>query len=143
MSSLRKYCLLFVLILGGWNLNLYANFMPGESLPDDDHGYLRGVYRHADAIGVGIGGPDLLPHRWWQRIHSYALIENRGPDTIAGVAVQWGNLDDRNRKTGEQVTVAELHQYAKEPLRLDYIFWGTQEPYFSDDILPYLSNPDI
>ena len=40
---------------------VYANFMPGEWLPGDDRGYLRGIYAYADSIGVG--GPDLLPGR--------------------------------------------------------------------------------
>ncbi len=116
----------------------YANFMPGEWMPENDHGYLRGIYEHACRIGAGIGGTVVLPHRRWQQIHSYALIEARSPGTVAGVAVQWGNLEDRNPTTGERVTVAELCGYARNRLRLDYLFWGTQEPYYSDDILPYL-----
>lgn len=116
----------------------YANFMPGESLPDDDHGYLRGIYAHAESIGVGVGGPDLLPHRWGQRQNSLPLIAARGAGTVAGMAVQYGNLDDVDRQTGKQVTVAELARYARDSLRLDYVFWGTQEPYYTDDILPYL-----
>ena len=120
----------------------YANFMPGEWMPENDHGYLRGIYEHADRIGTGIGGPDLLPHRRWQRIHSYALIEARSPGTVAGVAVQWGNLEDRNPATGKRVTVGELYGFAQDRLRLDYLFWGTQEPYYSDEILPYLRKLD-
>jgi hypothetical protein len=118
----------------------YANFMPGEELPDNDQGYLRGVYEHADSIGAGVGGPDLLPHRWFQRVNSYALIQGRSPSTVAGVAVQWGNLEDKNPATGERVTVGELYEFARDDLRVDYIFWGTQEPYYSDEILPYLGN---
>lgn len=116
----------------------YANFMPGEWLPGNDHGYLRGIYQHADRIGVGVGGPDLLPYRRGQRHHSYPLIAARNPGTVAGVAVQWGNMEDRNPVTGERVTVDELYEFAKDHLRLDYIFWGTQEPYYSSEILPYL-----
>ena len=120
----------------------YANFMPGEWLPGNDHGYLRGVYAHADRIGAGIGGPDLLPHRRWQRIHSYKLIAARSPNTVAGIAVQWGNLEDQNPTTGRRVTVDELYTFAREQLRVDYIFWGTQEPYYSEEILPYLHELD-
>jgi len=116
----------------------YANFMPGESLPEDDHGYLREVYAYAERIGVGVGGPDLLPHRWGQRNNSLPLIAARGAGTVAGMAVQYGNLDDVDRQTGKQVTVAELADYARDSLRLDYVFWGTQEPYYSNDIIPYL-----
>ena len=117
---------------------IYANFMPGEELPSDDRGYLRGVYEHADRIGAGVGGPDLLPHRWFQRQNSLPLIAQRAPGTVAGVAVQDGNLEDTNRDTGERVTAEELYEFARDELRLDYIFWGAQEPYLSDEILPYL-----
>lgn len=116
----------------------YANFMPGEELPDNDKGYLRGVYEHAERIGVGVGGPDLLPYRWWQRQHSYPLIAMRDGQTVAGVAVQWGNLADRHRRTGEQITVEKLFGYAKNELHLNYVFWGTQEPYYARDVLPFL-----
>jgi hypothetical protein len=36
------------------------------------------------------------------------------------------------------VTVLELYRFAKERLRLDYVFWGTQEPYYTVDILPFI-----
>ncbi|NNE47147.1 MAG: hypothetical protein HKN37_10850 [Rhodothermales bacterium] len=117
---------------------VYANFMPGEELPADDHRYLRGVYEHADSIGVGVGGPDLLPLRWFQRQNSLPLIARRADHTVAGVAVQDGNLADRDRRTGRRVTVTELVDYARDELRLDYLFWGTQEPYWTDEVLPYL-----
>jgi hypothetical protein len=117
---------------------IYANFMPGEWLPGNDKGYLRSVYAHADSIGAGVGGPDILPHRKWQQRHSYPLIAGRRPGVVAGVAVQDGNLADTNRVTGARVTVPELYGFAKDYLRLDYIFWGTEEPYYSREILPYL-----
>jgi len=116
----------------------YANFMPGEWLPWTDHGYLRGIYAHAESIGVGVGGPDLLPHRKGQQNHSYPLIAARSEVIPAGVAVQDGNLEAKDPTTGKRVTVAELYRFAKDRLRLDYIFWGTQEPYYSEDILPYI-----
>jgi hypothetical protein len=116
----------------------YANFMPGEWLPWTDYGYLREVYAHAESIRVGVGGPDLLPHRKGQQNHSYPLIAARGPGIAAGVAVQDGNLEDRNPTTGERVTVEELYCFATDRLRLDYIFWGTQEPYYSEKVLPYI-----
>ncbi len=118
---------------------IYANFMPGEELPERDRGFLRGVYEHADRIGMGVGGPDLLPNRWYQRQHSLPLIAGRARGVVAGVAVQWGNLEDTNRTTGERVTVADLYEYARDELHLDYIFWGRQEPFYSEDVLPFLS----
>jgi len=117
---------------------IYANFMPGEELPDEDSGYLKGVYEHANRIGCGVGGPDLLPQRWFQRHNSLPLIAQRASGSIAGMAVQHGNLEDRNRTTGARVTVQELYEYARDELRLNYIFWGIQEPYLSSDIVPFL-----
>ncbi len=116
----------------------YANFMPGESLPERDEGYLSSVYAHADSAGVGVGGPDLLPYRWYQQQHSHPLIRERAPGTIAGVAVQFGNYGDVHRRTGRVITVPELHAYARDDLHLDYLFWSTEEPYYSRDVLPYL-----
>lgn len=119
---------------------VYANFMPGEALPDEDRGYLRGVHEHAQATGVGVGGPDLLPHRRGQRTHSLPLIATRAPNVRAGLAVQWGNLEDVNPGTGSRVSVAELYEFARDSLRLDYIFWGVQEPYYSEEVLPFLAD---
>jgi hypothetical protein len=117
---------------------LYANFMPGETLPDEDRGFLRGVHAHAAAIGAGVGGPDVLPYRPFQRSHSLALIAQRPPGVHAAMAVQDGNLADRNRSTGERITVAELYEFAATRLRLNYLFWGTEEPYYTSDVLPFL-----
>jgi len=117
---------------------IYGNFMPGEWLPEADKGYLRAVYAHAESVGAGVGGPDLLPHARGQRNHSYPLIAARPPGIVAGVAVQDGNLAARNPASGLQVTVQELYRFAKDELHLDFIFWGTEEPYYSRDVLPFL-----
>lgn len=116
----------------------YANFMPGEGLPNNDKGYLRSIYKHGERIGVSLGGPDLLPHRLGQQNHSLKLLAERKSDVVAGLAVQYGNLSARNPTTGEKVTVAELYSYAKERLNLDFIFWGIEEPYYTKEILPFL-----
>ena len=55
-----------------------------------------------------------------------------------GVAVHRGNLEEINSETGERVRVDELSDYARDRLRLDYIFWGVQEPFYSQDVIPYL-----
>ncbi len=121
---------------------VYANFMPGESLPDEDRGYLRSVYAHADSIGVGVGGPDLLPYRWYQQQHSLPLIRDRADGVVAGVAVQFGNYGDVHRRTGQIITVPELNAYARDELHVDYLFWSTEEPFYTRDVLPYLRNSE-
>ena len=122
---------------------IYANFMPHGSLPGSGHAFLREVYQHAESIGAGVGGPDILPYRPFQRSSSLPLIAQRPAGIIAAMAVQDGNLADRDPKTGHRITVHELYDSAVTTLRLNYIFWGTEEPYFTSDVLPFLrSLPD-
>ena len=110
----------------------YANFMPG-GLP-----YLQSVYQWAEKLKVGVGGPDLLPYKPWQMANSYALIRESAGLVPSGIAVQDGNYEHRNPKTGQQVTVPELVEFATQYLRVNYIFWCTQEPYYSQKLLPIL-----
>jgi hypothetical protein len=116
----------------------YANFMPGEWLPTEDKGYLRAVYKAAKELGVGVGGPDLLPYKPGQMKNSYPLIRTSAPFVPVGVAVQDGNYQYINPKTGKRVTIPEIIKFGKDYLKVDYIFWCTEEPYFSDDLIPFL-----
>ena len=116
----------------------YANFMPGEWLPGDDKGYLRSVYRSARELGVGVGGPDILPYKPGQMKHSYPLIRSSAGAVPTGVAFQDGNYQHVNPKTGKRVTMVEVLDFAENYLKLDYIFWCTEEPYYSEDLIPFL-----
>jgi hypothetical protein len=116
----------------------YANFMPGESRPVEDKGYLGAVYRAAKELHVGVGGPDLLPFRPWQLKSSYPLIRDAATIVPAGIAVQDGNYEDANPQTGKPATIPELLKFATGYLKVDYIFWGTQEPYYSEQVIPFL-----
>lgn len=115
----------------------YANFMPGEWLPGEDRGYLRAVYKAAKELKVGVGGPDLMPHRRGQLNHSYPLIRDASAVVPAGIAVQDGNYAEPDPRTGKPATVAELLKFATEYLRVDYIFWCTEEPYYSAQVIPF------
>lgn len=117
----------------------YANFMPGEWRPTRDRGYLRAVYQAAKDSKVGVGGPDLLPNRPGQLKSSYPLIREAAGIVPIGIAVQDGNYEDVDPKTGKRVTIAELIQFATEYLKVDYIFWCTQEPYYSEDLITFLN----
>ena len=116
----------------------YANFMPGEWRPDEDKGYLSGVYSAAKAMKVGAGGPDVLPFRPGQLGSSYPLIRDVSGSVPTGIAVQDGNLAQKNPRTGRKVSAADLLNFATECLRVDYIFWGTEEPYYSTEVIPLL-----
>ena len=116
----------------------YANFMPGEWLPARDKGYLKAVYQAARELRVGVGGPDLLPFRRPQQTHPYPLIRAAAGITPNGVAVQDGNYEDINPATGKRATIPELIKFATEDLKLTYIFWCTEEPFYSSEVIPLL-----
>jgi hypothetical protein len=118
----------------------YANFMPGEWLPREDKGYLRSIYKYGQEIGVGLGGPDLMVKRKGQLNHIIALMHEGIFTVPLGIAIQDGNYIE---ETGNNVIVNNrenivplLHAFAKDFLKVNYMFWVCQEPYFSDDVIP-------
>ena len=119
----------------------YANFMPGEWRPSEDKGYLRAIYKAAREAKVGVGGPDLLPYKPGQMGNSYPLIREVAGDVVVGIAVQDGNYAHVNPKTGRKVTISEQIKFATDYLKADYIFWCTEEPYYSTELVPYLHRP--
>ncbi len=110
----------------------YANFMPGGKTN------LQSVYRRAKELKVGVGGPDLLPFRPYQMENAYPLIHESAGAVPSGIAVQDGNYGDRNPKTGREATVPELIEFATGYLKVNYIFWSTQEPHYSSKVIPLL-----
>ncbi|HEV8430130.1 MAG TPA: hypothetical protein VGQ41_19665 [Pyrinomonadaceae bacterium] len=118
----------------------YANFMPGEWRPSEDKGYLRTVYKAARETKAGVGGPDLLPYQRAHMGNSYELIKELGGEVTVGIAVQDGNYDHVNPRTGKRVTIAELIEFATDYLKADYIFWCTEEPYYSNDVVGFMRN---
>jgi hypothetical protein len=117
---------------------VYANFMPGEWRPVNDKGYLRSVYLAAHELKVGVGGPDLFPYKPGQMGSSYSLIHEVAGKVPVGIAVQDGNYAYVNPKTGKRVTIAEQIEFARQYLHADYIFWSTEEPYFSNDLVGFM-----
>jgi hypothetical protein len=124
----------------------YANFMPGEWLPWEDHGYLRSIYSYGQEIGVGLGAPDLIVDRKGQLNHPLAMMHEGRFRVPLGIAVQDGNYigetgTTRVVSTRENI-VPMLHAFAKDFLGVSFMFWSYQEPYFSEDVLPcFKSNP--
>lgn len=117
----------------------YGNFMPGEWLPDDDHGYLTSVYAAASRLGVAMGGPDLLPHQRGHMRHAYPLLHAHARDGLTGIAVQEGNYARIDPCSGRRPSIAELIDFARSTLGVRYMFWSTEEPFYSRDVLPFLA----
>lgn len=111
----------------------YANFMPEDSNED-----LTQLYDYAKQIKMGMGGPDIMVYKRFQMLNSYPLIRSMEGIAPTGVAVQDGNYAMINPKTKKQVTVSEILDFATNYLQLDYIFWCTEEPFYSQEVLPLL-----
>lgn len=116
----------------------YANFMPGEWLPESDRGFLKSVYARAKDLKVGTAGPDMLPWKPGQMKHSYPLIRSNAGLVPTGIAVQEGNYSAKNPKTGMPVTLSELYDFAHDYLKVRYVFWCDEEPHFSKGVIPFL-----
>lgn len=126
---------------------IYANFMPGEWLPFDDKGYLRSIYKYGEQIGVGIGGPDLMVTRKGQLNHLITLLHEEHYSVPIGIAIQDGNYMGKTGNESTNITtknrkniVPLLHAFAKDFLKVNYMFWTNQPPYFEQDLLPCFSN---
>ncbi|MCG8310911.1 MAG: hypothetical protein MI975_26215 [Cytophagales bacterium] len=131
---------------------IYANFIPGEFLPWVDKGYLKGIYKYGEEIGVGLGAPDLMVTRKGQLNHALTQMHEGKYTVPLGIAVQDGNyigktgadedynehMDKGNRARSNIVPM--LHGFAKDFLRVNYMFWVNQEPYFKEDVLPCFTN---
>jgi hypothetical protein len=117
----------------------YGNFMPGEWLPGEDHGYLRSVYAAAGRLGVAMGGPDLLPHQRGHSLHAYPLLHEHARHGLTGIAVQEGNYARIDSCSGRRPSIAELVAFARSSLGVRYMFWSAEEPFYSRDVLPYLA----
>jgi len=118
----------------------YANFMPDEWLPKDDKGYLKSIYQYGEKIGVGLGAPDLMVQRKGQLNHALAMMHECPYTVPLGISVQDGNYIGQTGTTEVQNDrnniVPLLHAFAKDFLKVNYMFWVNQEPYFEQDVLP-------
>ena len=114
---------------------LYVNFLPGDIKEN-----LKILYDYALEIGHDMGGPDIKVYRKGQMENSYPFIRQVDGKVPTGVAVQYGNYWIDNPKTGKQVTVPEILDFAQNYLMLDYVFWCNEEPYYSQKVLPLLDS---
>lgn len=119
----------------------YANFMPDErGLMHADKNYLKNIYEYGEEIGVALGTPDLMVKRIEHLNHPLAMMHETNYTVPLGVAVQDGNYIEQ---TGTLEIIRErknivplLYAFAKDFLKVNYIFWSNQEPYFEEDVLP-------
>ena len=70
---------------------------------------------------------------------------------LAYIAIQDGNYigktgadrdyDEQSAAPSERPNlVPQLHAFARDFMKVNYMFWVVQEPYFSEDLLPCLNS---
>lgn len=119
---------------------VYANFMPGGYLPYQDATLLKAVYDAAWKNNIAVGGPDLFPYKEEQMQNSYQYIRQSHGKVATGLAVQDGNYTYTNPKTNGPVKASNIYEFAQNYLQLSYVFWGTEQPYFDRETLPFLKS---
>lgn len=117
---------------------VYANFMPGGYMPYQDAALLKAVYEAAWKNNIAVGGPDLFPYKKEQMQNSYQYIKQSHNKVPTALAVQDGNYEYTHPETGQPVKASEIYDFAQNYLKLTYIFWGTEQPYFNRETLPFL-----
>lgn len=119
---------------------MYANFIPGGVLPWKNGKHLTSIYKHGEKIGVGFGSPDLLMNKKAHLNNPLAMMHENKFTVPLGIAIQDGNYvgktNSHDVKANRTSLVPKLHAFAKDFLRVDYMFWVNQTPYFEQDVLP-------
>jgi hypothetical protein len=118
----------------------YANFVPGGWLKHSDKEYLHSIYQYGQEIGVGLGAPDLLFRKKEQLNHALAMMHEGKYSVPLGIAVQDGNYIEETGNNDVVINrkniVPMLHAFADDFLKVNYMFWSCQEPYFTEDVIP-------
>ena len=110
----------------------YINFWPCEW--NNDRGYMERSFALAVEQGIGVGGPDIVPHRRAQMKNSYPFF-NRYRDELPliAMAIQEPTLTYTNPGTGKRFTRDEFVAFARDYLGVDIIFWSVESPWLAGD----------
>ncbi|MDE1464530.1 hypothetical protein [Spartinivicinus poritis] len=117
----------------------YVNFFPCNW--NNDQGYMSRLFSFAIEKKIGLGNPDTVPFRKGQMENSYPFFnKNKDLLSITSFAVQEPDYNYINPKTKKKFTIAELYDFLSQYIMADIIFWNTQQPEFSEKVLPFLNN---
>ncbi|QIG81118.1 hypothetical protein [Stakelama tenebrarum] len=109
----------------------YVNFWPCEW--NNDHRYMERVFVLAAAEGIGMGGPDIVPHRPGQMRNSYPFFHwHHDALPLVAMAVQEPTLTYTNPQTGERFTREDFVAFARDYLGVDIIFWSARAPWLAE-----------
>ena len=117
----------------------YVNFIPGEW--NNDHDYMSRLFSYAIDHQIGLGGPDTVPYREAHMNNSYPFFQNSKGKLLTGMAIQEPDYTYKNPDTGNNYNFTDFYYFARDYLGATLLFWNTQEPFFSNQLVPQLS-PD-
>jgi hypothetical protein len=102
----------------------YVNFWPCEWA--NDHRYMSRAFETAARLGIGLGGPDIVPYRKAQMDNSYRFFHQyRNNLRVVAMAVQEPTLTYTNPSTGRKFTRKEFVDFAVNHLGAKIIFWSS------------------
>lgn len=106
----------------------YVNFWPCEW--DNDHHYMSRLFSVAQELGVGLGGPDIVPDKHAQMKNAYPFFNQyKGRLSLVAMAIQQPTLTYTNPKTKQKFTKDEFVQFAENYLGVNIIFWSAESPW--------------
>ncbi len=115
----------------------YVNFFPGEW--DNDHHYMSNLFSYAITHQIGLGGPDVVPYKKSHMKNSYPFFQKSKGKLLIGMAIQEPDYTYENPQTGAPYGFNDFYRFAKDYLGANILFWNTQEPFFSNQLLPRLN----
>lgn len=116
----------------------YVNFFPSEW--NNDHHYMSRLFDFAKKNNIGLGGPDVVPYRRGQMKNSYPFFNhNKGKLPLVAFAVQEPDYTYTDSKTGKHYTIEQVYDFANAYLGANILFWNTQQPQYTQKVLPFLN----
>ncbi|HAT9133423.1 TPA: hypothetical protein ACT9JI_000403 [Legionella pneumophila] len=116
----------------------YVNFFPDEW--NNDHHYMRRLFAFARKHHIGLGGPDVVPYKESQMKNSYPFFHKFKGKIETAMAIQEPDYTYTNPKTGAFYRFDDFYSFSKEYLGAFILFWNTEEPFFSEQLLPKLNS---
>ena len=102
----------------------YQNYLEGKQA------YIGQVLSAVEPLKIAMGGPDILPDSWQLNFHSYPFYKQfKGRLTLFG-SMQYDSYKHVHATKGygtKYWTPAELFQWARNNLHVNYVFW-TRKP---------------
>ncbi len=103
----------------------YVNFWPCEW--DNDHNYMGRFFQNALEKKIGLGGPDIVPHRKAQMKNAYPFFHMfKGRISTVAFAVQEPTRTYINPKTGRKFNDQEFLDFGQDYLGANIIFWSAE-----------------